>query len=79
MPDLATASAPGEELLYTVRGAGSGERTVAESLYEIATTQYGNPGMWRLIAAANGIADPLGLRPGTTLRIPRPPRGGTTS
>jgi hypothetical protein len=51
-------------------GAGPGEPQQSESLYEVAFRYYGNPGMWRLIAAYNGIADPLRVPAGTVLRIP---------
>jgi nucleoid-associated protein YgaU len=33
---------------------------------------YGDPTRWRAIAEANGIDDPLALRRGRTLSIPRP-------
>lgn len=41
-----------------------------DSLPSIAQQEYGEPGLWRAIAVANGIADPLRLATGTTLRIP---------
>ena len=37
----------------------------------IAYAAYGDPTRWRLIAEANGIDDPLRLRRGTPLTIPR--------
>jgi hypothetical protein len=45
--------------------AGSGER-----LDELADQYYGDPGLWRWIAAFNDIDDPLHLEPGLVLRIP---------
>lgn len=42
-----------------------------ESLATIAAREYLDAGMWRPIARANGIDDPLGVVPGTLLRIPR--------
>lgn len=44
--------------------------TGAETLPELATRVYGGPGHWRQIAAANGIADPLRVRPGTLVYLP---------
>jgi hypothetical protein len=47
-------------------------RTVkgGETLNSIATEAYGDPGQWRPIARANGITDPLSLRPGQRLILP---------
>jgi nucleoid-associated protein YgaU len=46
--------------------------TVADgdSLHSIAYREYGNPTLWRGLAAANAIDDPLGVSPGTSLLIP---------
>lgn len=41
-----------------------------ESLQQIAAESYGNPGLWRLIAAANDIDRPRFVAAGTQLRIP---------
>ncbi len=41
-----------------------------ESLHAVAWARYGDPGMWRAIAAFNGIDDPLRLTAGTRLLIP---------
>ena len=41
-----------------------------ETLDRIAAKHYGSSTPWRDIAAANGIEDPLNVRPGTTLAIP---------
>ena len=43
---------------------------VGDTLDRIAARYYGDSTRWRDIAAANGIADPLDLRPGTLLAIP---------
>lgn len=60
-------------------GGLSGRRTHlltgAESLPELSTRTYGVPGRWREIAAANGIADPLRVRPGTLLYLPSEQEG----
>lgn len=39
----------------------------------IATTEYGNPTLWRLIAEENNLEDPLTLKPGQVLAIPPRP------
>jgi len=45
--------------------------TDGDSLASIAFSAYGDPTKWRTIADANGIDDPLRLRRGTSLSIPR--------
>ena len=42
-----------------------------ETLDRIAAAHYGDSTRWRAIADANGIEDPLSIRPGTVLAIPR--------
>ena len=42
-----------------------------ETLDRVAARHYGDPNKWRLIAAANHIADPLALQPGRVLKIPK--------
>lgn len=41
-----------------------------DSLHSIAYREYGDPGLWRALAEANGIDDPLRLRVGTRLMVP---------
>jgi nucleoid-associated protein YgaU len=41
-----------------------------QTLSTIATQEYGDPRMWRPIAQANGIDDPIKLRPGALLILP---------
>jgi LysM repeat protein len=41
-----------------------------ETLDRIAARYYGDSTGWRRLASANGIADPLSLRPGSLLTIP---------
>jgi hypothetical protein len=41
-----------------------------ESLASIAYREYGDPALWRALAAFNEVDDPLRLRPGTTLVVP---------
>jgi hypothetical protein len=42
-----------------------------DSLQSIAYRSYGDPARWRLIAEANGLDNPLHLRRGTPLDLPR--------
>jgi len=41
-----------------------------DSLPAVAYREYGNPNLWRALAEANGVDDPLRLRPGTSLLVP---------
>jgi nucleoid-associated protein YgaU len=47
------------------RGEGMGQR-----LDEVAQEHYGDPSYWRLLAAFNGILDPMHLEPGSVIQIP---------
>ncbi|MFD3401562.1 hypothetical protein ACFWUU_12820 [Kribbella sp. NPDC058693] len=47
--------------------------SVSDTLAGLAAAYLGDPALWREIARANKIDDPLGVPPGTTLMIP--PRG----
>jgi Contractile injection system tube protein/LysM domain len=53
--------------------AGLGAHTIrdGDSLPSISYQHYGDPTRWRSIAEANGIDDPLHLKRGATLAIPR--------
>jgi nucleoid-associated protein YgaU len=42
-----------------------------DTLASIAAQEYGDPALWREIARANGVVNPLGLRPGDVLVVPR--------
>ncbi len=58
----------------TTRSAGGlGVHVVrdGDSLQSVAHGTYGDPARWRLIAEANGIDNPLHLRRGTPLNLPR--------
>jgi nucleoid-associated protein YgaU len=46
--------------------------TEGESIQVIAQRTYGRAQAWRAVAAANGIDDPLRLRPGRQLFLPPP-------
>jgi nucleoid-associated protein YgaU len=46
--------------------------TAGDSLARIATDRYGSPGNWRKLAEANGIDDPLRVRPGDRVYLPHP-------
>ncbi|MGH3620749.1 MAG: LysM peptidoglycan-binding domain-containing protein [Sciscionella sp.] len=41
-----------------------------ETLPSIAYADYGDPALWRVIAEANGIDDPMRVPPGTSLTVP---------
>jgi nucleoid-associated protein YgaU len=41
-----------------------------ETLNLIAAEEYDDPAEWRRIAEANGIADPMDVKPGTVLVLP---------
>jgi len=75
--ELAQADAtspPGQAQNPTTRGiAGMRSRVVhdGDSLPSIAYDAYGDATKWRVIAEANGIDDPLRLRRGVALTIPR--------
>ena len=43
---------------------------VGDTLHSIAYKSYGDPKLWRAIAEANRIDDPMRLRPGTPLLVP---------
>jgi LysM repeat protein len=45
--------------------------TRGDTLHAIAAQEYGDPALWREIARANAILDPLRLRPGDVLVVPR--------
>lgn len=55
-------------------GGAAGQRThivrERETLDLIAHQEYGSPRYWRVIAEANGIENPLRLRPGQLLTLP---------
>ena len=55
-----------------LRSNSSHQVRLGDSLASIAMTHYGNPTMWRAIAAANEIDDPFDVRIGTELLIPAP-------
>ena len=42
-----------------------------DTLASIAAQEYGDPALWREIARANGVVNPLRLRPGDVLVVPR--------
>ena len=46
--------------------------SAGDSLASIAYREYQDPGAWRAIADTNGIDDPLRVRSGTVLLMPRP-------
>ena len=65
---------PDQVHVHTVIGGTSeGEEEqggVGERLDQIASRYYGDPSLWRLLAAFNDIEDPLHMAAGLLLRIP---------
>ncbi|MCC8029308.1 MAG: hypothetical protein LIO75_05890 [Lachnospiraceae bacterium] len=47
-------------------------RTIREGiqLWDLAYAEYGDPGMWKVIARENGIQNPLDVSPGQVIRLP---------
>jgi nucleoid-associated protein YgaU len=56
-------TSPDVEKRYVVR--------TGETLSSISAAVFRDPGLWREIAAANGITDPRAVAPGTVLTVPR--------
>ena len=44
--------------------------SASENVQTITTAAYGNPGLWRGVAEANGIDDPFRVKPGDTVYLP---------
>ena len=70
-----------QEIIHQVQGGptaadaadGDGDPAappVGERLDLIAARYYGEPSLWRVLAAYNGIADPTRIPPPSTIRIP---------
>jgi hypothetical protein len=57
-----SGKSPDHAKMWTVRRG--------DTLAAIAHKEYDNPGEWRRIADANGIDDPMSLKPGTKLIVP---------
>ncbi|MFJ7209240.1 hypothetical protein ACIQWR_37620 [Streptomyces sp. NPDC098789] len=53
-------------------GRGTWTLTEGENLQAVALSGYGSPHAWREIARANGIEDPLRVRPGQVVYLPHP-------
>lgn len=51
-------------------GRGGHLMAAGDTLPGVALDTYGNPAVWRPLAAANGIDDPLRTRPGSALYLP---------
>ncbi len=47
-------------------------RTIRQGigLWDIASMEYGDPDMWKMIARENGILNPLDVRPGQVVKLP---------
>jgi len=69
LPDSMTAGAGLQADTHVLLGSG-GAKGGGERLDQLADRYYGNPGLWRLIAAYNGIDDPMHMDEGRSLGIP---------
>jgi Contractile injection system tube protein/LysM domain len=67
----ATGGEPQNPTTLAMRGMKVHTVADGDSLASIAYGAYGDPTRWRLIAEANGIDNPMHLRRGTPLTIPR--------
>ncbi|MGC9670030.1 peptidase M23 [Planosporangium sp. 12N6] len=66
-----SGSTPGQNPTSGSRSANRVHRVVdGDCLELLAHREYGDPTMWRVIAEANDIDDPMRLRPGTELLLP---------
>lgn len=47
-------------------------RTIRQGLglWDLANMEYGDPDMWKVIARANGIMNPLDVKPGQVVKLP---------
>jgi hypothetical protein len=61
-PQNPTSGTPNPNRIHQVQ--------VGDTLDRISGRYYGDPTQWRAIALANGLGDPLDLRPGRLLAIP---------
>jgi len=64
------SNAAGNPHTRAIDGLRSHRVRDGDSLHSIAYHAYGDPFLWRVIAEANGVDDPMRLRRGTTLTIP---------
>ncbi|MEJ3746407.1 peptidase M23 [Actinomycetes bacterium KLBMP 9797] len=70
---------PGQNPTSGSRSARRVHRVVhGDSLPLLAHREYGDPTVWRIIAEANDVDDPLRIRPGTELLLPAADEGETT-
>jgi hypothetical protein len=67
---------PESVLVYQTKGGGDEGATEGpsegERIDEIAARTYGDPSLWRLVAAFNNIDDPSSIPAGTVLQLPPP-------
>jgi hypothetical protein len=68
-PSLELPDIPEDQITYHEVFGGEGEEA-GERLDDIAARYYGEPGLWRVLAVFNGVADPLRIPPPQVLRIP---------
>jgi len=71
LPDLPPSEDIGShEVLASGDGGPDDPGASTERLDELAARYYGDPTLWRLLAAFNDVDDPLRLAPGEVLRVP---------
>jgi hypothetical protein len=73
--DIAITETPeGAKAQNPTSGGVAGRRSVGlgagDSLPSLARKEYGDPNLWRALAVANGIDDPMRVPMGTTLLVP---------
>lgn len=61
---------PGNPTSGGVPGRARHTVTQGENIVQVANRAYDSPQAWRMVAEANGIDDPLRVRPGRTLSLP---------
>lgn len=67
---LVDLNVPDESVQIHESKGGGAAGGAGDRLDQLAAKFYGDPAMWRLIAAFNGISDPLHVLAGFVLRIP---------
>jgi len=70
LEEIPDEPAPQNPTSGAVNGRGSHILAATDTLQSIAYREYGDPALWRGLAALNGIDDPLRLPPGTRILVP---------
>jgi hypothetical protein len=70
---MAPALTEGQFEVHQILGEGgrAGKQGApGERMDELASRYFGDPSLWRLLAMANGITDPMNVPAGTVLKVP---------